>query len=195
MEGKFRKVASTLPGREPGLARGEPLESPVYPKFDDSKSHIERRNTMKMKTVNRKRNRAITVRMNDSEMEILNSKLKKTGITQQAFVIGAIKQAVILPVEGLRTLKDISLTFADLIRQLRGMANNINQLARWAHVTGLIPEKQQLNEISRQIEIYRRESEQIWQSIRSLTTQQKRTEQCEPSSDMSSRTRRSKKAM
>ena len=150
---------------------------------------------MKMKTVNRKRNRAITIRMNDTEMEILNNKLKKTGITQQAFVIGAIKQAVILPVEGLRTLKDISLTFADLIRQLRGMANNINQLAHWANVTGLTPEKQQLNEISRQIEIYRRESEQIWQSIRSLTTQQKRTEQCEPSSDMSSRTRKSRKAM
>ena len=62
---------------------------------------------MKMRTLNRKRNRAITVRMNDSEMEILNNKLKKTGITQQAFVIGAIKQAVILPVEGLRTLKEI----------------------------------------------------------------------------------------
>ena len=43
MKGKFRKVASTLPGRKPGLARGVPLGSPIYPKFNNSITHIERR--------------------------------------------------------------------------------------------------------------------------------------------------------
>ena len=99
----------------------------------------------------RKRNRAITIRMTDSEIAELNEKLKQTGLSQQTYVINAIRQAVILSVDGLRTLMEISMTFSDLIRQLRGMATNINQMARWANTTGILPTEQALVNISWQI--------------------------------------------
>ena len=143
----------------------------------------------------RKRNRAITIRMTDSEIAELNEKLKQTGLSQQTYVINAIRQAVILSVDGLRTLMEISVTFSDLIRQLRGMATNINQMARWANTTGILPTEQALVNISWQIEYFRRECEHIWQSIRLLSIRQKHTQECDPSSGMSSKTKKSGKAM
>ena len=150
---------------------------------------------MKRNKVNRKRDKAVLIRMNESEYATLNEKLKQTGATQQAFIISAIKEAMILSVDGLRSMKDISKDFANLLRQVQGLANNVNQLAHWANQTGLVPEIEELIRISGQIEKYRKECEEIWQSIRSLTTQQKPITQCEPSCDMSSKTEKAKKAM
>ena len=90
--------------------------------------------------------------------------------------MNAVQQTVNLSEDGLREMKDLNLGYADLLHQIKGMANNINQMARWANTTGVLPTEWQLYEISCQIEDFRKESEQIWQSIRSLTTRQKHTQ-------------------
>ena len=114
----------------------------------------------------RKRNRAITIRMTDSEIAELNEKLKQTGLSQQTYVINAIRQAVILSVDGLRTLMEISVTFSDLIRQLRGMATNINQMAHVANGKGDLPAAETMVRMSEDIRKIRNEVMDKWQQLR-----------------------------
>lgn len=120
-----------------------------------------------MNKVNRKRNNAITVRMNDSEYADFRNKVNESGISQQAYVISAVRGATITPSDEILVLKDISKTFADLERQLRGLATNVNQMAHVANGQGIIPTENELKRLSDQLSNYRKESERIWQSIRS----------------------------
>lgn len=123
----------------------------------------------------RKRNKAITIRMTEEEYALLCSKLKQTGVSQQAYIISAIKNVSVIPSDQLAVMKEISATFASLEQQLRGMATNINQMARIANSRNYAPGMRVLEKISREIEGYRKDSEEIWQSIRSLIAQQKAT--------------------
>lgn len=121
----------------------------------------------------RKRNKAITIRMTEEEYALLCSKLKQTGVSQQAYIISAIKNVSVIPSDQLAVMKEISATFASLEQQLRGMATNINQMARIANSRNYAPGIRVLEKISREIAGYRKDSEEIWQSIRSLIAQQK----------------------
>ena len=121
----------------------------------------------------RRRNKAITIRLTEEEYALLCSKLKRTGVSQQAYIISAIKNVSVIPSDQLAVMKEISATFASLEQQLRGMATNINQMARIANSRNYAPGIRVLEKISREIAGYRKDSEEIWQSIRSLTAQQK----------------------
>ena len=125
----------------------------------------------------RRRNKAITIRLTEEEYALLCSKLKQTGVSQQAYIISAIKNVSVIPSDQLAVMKEISATFASLEQQLRGMATNINQMARIANSRNYAPGIRVLEKISREIAGYRKDSEEIWQSIRSLTAQQKATGQ------------------
>ena len=126
----------------------------------------------------RKRDKAITIRMTEEEYALLRSKLEQTGASQQAFVINAITGAAIIPSDQITMLKEISATFASLEQQLRGMATNVNQMARIANSRNFAPgTTRELEKISQQIRGYRKESEEIWQSIRSSIAQQRATVQ------------------
>jgi len=121
----------------------------------------------------RRRNKAITIRLTEEEYALLCSKLKQTGVSQQAYIISAIKDVSVIPSDQLAVMKEISTTFASLEQQLRGMATNINQMARIANSRNYAPGIRVLEKISREIAGYRKDSEEIWQSIRSLIAQQK----------------------
>ena len=121
----------------------------------------------------RRRNKAITIRLTEEEYALLCSKLKQTGVSQQAYIISAIKDVSVIPSDQLAVMKEISATFASLEQQLRGMATNINQMARIANSRNYAPGIRVLEKISREIAGYRKDSEEIWQSIRSLIAQQK----------------------
>ena len=125
----------------------------------------------------RRRNKAITIRLTEEEYALLCSKLKQTGVSQQAYIISAIKDVSVIPSDQLAVMKEISATFSSLEQQLRGMATNINQMARIANSRNYAPGIRVLEKISREIAGYRKDSEEIWQSIRSLTAQQKATGQ------------------
>lgn len=125
----------------------------------------------------RKRNKAVTIRMTEEEYDLLCSKLEQTGVSQQSFVISAITGAAVIPSEQTAVLKEISFTFASLEQQLRGMATNINQMARIANSRNYAPGIRMLEKLSREIREYRKDSEEIWQSIRSSIAQQRATGQ------------------
>ena len=58
--------------------------------------------------------------------EELQQKVEESGLSQQSFVINAVRGAVIRPSDELAILKEISRTFSDYERQLRGLARTGN---------------------------------------------------------------------
>ncbi len=124
----------------------------------------------------RKRNHAVTIRMTEEEFTALQRRIKESGRTQQAYIINSALNARISSAEEIAVLKELSTSFADLVRQLRGIATNINQMARVANGSGVIPTVRELSRISEQIAKYRERSEAVWQSIRSSITDQSHTQ-------------------
>lgn len=130
-----------------------------------------------MKKVKRRRNKAVTVRMNETEYADFQNKVEESGLSQQAYIISAVRGATITPSDEIAVLKEISMTFADFEKQVRGLGTNVNQMAHVANGQGYLPGKETLTRLADQVGTMRRESEEIWQSIRSSINQQKATEQ------------------
>ena len=125
----------------------------------------------------RKRNRIISIRVSDQEYDIIQKKLSETGLTQQAFILKAVEGATISTAEDKQQLKEINLKLADLLKQIKGIGVNINQMAYRANAYRELPTVQKLSEYQNENEKLRREAETIWQSIRQLISQQKHMEQ------------------
>lgn len=130
-----------------------------------------------MKQARRRRNIAVIVRMNETEYADFISRVKESGLSQQAYMIRAVRGAAITTAEEIDVLKTISRTFADLERQLRGLATNVNQMAHTANAYGFLPSAKTLELLSDLLCDYRKESERIWLSIRSSINQPKATGQ------------------
>ena len=130
-----------------------------------------------MKKVKRRRNKAVTVRMSEYEYADFLNKVKESGLSQQAYIISAVRGATITPSDEIAVLKEISKTFADFEKQVRGLGTNVNQMAHVANGQGYLPGEEALTRLSDQVGNMRKESEEIWQSIRSSINQQKATEQ------------------
>ena len=120
-----------------------------------------------MGKINRKRDRAVTLRMTDSEYDEFNNKVSNSGLSRQDFFIRMIKEIRINSAESLGELKRVNDTLSNLDRQLRGMATNVNQMARIANGTGMLPSEKALAQINQKINEIRKELGEIWQSIRS----------------------------
>lgn len=124
----------------------------------------------------RKRNRTISIRVSEQEYEEIQKKIKETKQTQQSFILNAVEGAAILTAADSKLLKDISMQLADLLKQIKGIAVNINQLAYKANAYGEIPMERQLREYSIQTEVLRREVDTIWRLIRQSISRQRHTE-------------------
>ena len=129
-----------------------------------------------MSKVNRTRNRAVTVRMSDSEYDSLRDKVRESGLSQQSYIISAVLDSSVTTSDTIDVLKNISRTFAGVEQQLRGLGTNVNQMAHIANGIGMIPSARELEHISNQVTEYRKECNQIWQSIRSSIPKQRHTE-------------------
>ena len=120
----------------------------------------------------RKRNYTVTIRMNKAEYELLQRKVRESGRTQQAVVISAIAELKITSAEEIKELKRLNELLAEILRQLRGAASNINQIARRMNSDGFIPRGDYLTKLNENIIQYRRECEDIWRLIRQLISGQ-----------------------
>lgn len=129
-----------------------------------------------MKNVKRKRNISVTFRMNEKEYTDFQDRIAKSGITKQAYMIGAVLGATITSSEEVYVLRDISLALAGYEKQLRGLATNVNQMACIANGQGVIPSEKQLVSISSLLQDIRNGSDSIWRLIRQSIRQQRATE-------------------
>lgn len=130
-----------------------------------------------MKKVKRRRNKAVTVRMSEAEYADFQNRVEESGLSQQTFIISAVRGATITPSDEIAVLKEISKTFAEFVKQIRGMGTNLNQMAHVANGQGYLPGEESLLRLSDQVGNMRKEGEDVWQSIRSSINQQKATEQ------------------
>ena len=129
-----------------------------------------------MSKVNRTRNRAVTVRMSDSEYDSLRDKVRESGLSQQSYIISAVLDSSVTTSDTIDVLKNISRTFAGVEQQLRGLGTNVNQMAHIANGMGMAPSVRELEHISNLVAEYRKECNTVWQSIRSSIPKQHHTE-------------------
>ena len=129
-----------------------------------------------MSKVNRTRNRAVTVRMSDSEYDSLRDKVRESGLSQQSYIISAVLDSSVITSDTIDVLKNISRTFAGVEQQLRGLGTNVNQMAHIANGMGMAPSVRELEHISNLVAEYRKECNTVWQSIRSSIPKQHHTE-------------------
>ena len=80
----------------------------------------------------RKRNYTVTIRMNKAEYNLLQSKVKESGQTQQTVVLHAVADLKIASTEEVEELKKLNQMLAEILSQLRGAATNLNQIAQKA---------------------------------------------------------------
>lgn len=131
---------------------------------------------MSEKKAKRKRDKTVTIRMSEEEYSALQNNVKDSGLTQQAYIISAIKGVTITPSDEIAIKKEISKSFAELVQQLRNLATNVNQMAHVANAQGILPTTETLIQTSSEISNYRKECEELWLLIRSSINQQTHTE-------------------
>lgn len=120
----------------------------------------------------RKRNNAVYVRFDDQEYEELLRRVDESGLTIQSYIINSALGAVITTKEDREILCDLTDTFKDMNRQLRGLGTNINQMSRHANRSGAFPALRELEEIKEYVSGICKEVNQAWQLIRRLISAQ-----------------------
>ena len=121
----------------------------------------------------RVRNRAITIRLTEKEYKLLGEKVEMSGLTQQSFVINAVMGAVLYGKDGMNYLEEIRNDVASFVEQVRGIATNINQMARIANVNKETITESKLLKLKSDFDLIKKEGDEIWRSLRLLMAHQK----------------------
>lgn len=127
----------------------------------------------------RVRNRAITIRLTEKEYELVSKKIKESGLTQQSFIINAVMDVVLYGKEGLKYLIEIRDMVGEFVKQVRGIAANINQMTKIANANKATITENELQIVKRDYDYITKEGGKIWQSLRLLTVHQKAVPECE----------------
>jgi len=123
---------------------------------------------------NRLRDKTITIRVTEDEYQEIHQKFEESGYsTLREFVLGNAGSHVYTDKENEELLK-ISAMLANCQRQMRGIGNNCNQLAKHANATEELPILAKLEAIERIARTCKEEVEEIWESIRSQISLAKR---------------------
>ena len=104
--------------------------------------------------MNRTRPKQIVIRMSEEEYAKVKTKVEKSGLKQQDYLIRAITNKPITNTDGLK----------ELIPEVKRVGNNLNQLSRKAnegYVVGVEPLEQIQKELS-----------ELWQSLRQYIQKQ-----------------------
>ena len=113
----------------------------------------------------RKRQNIVYVRMNDEEYELLKKKLEQTKLTLQSYIINSSLNAKVPTADEVNELKKLNQLFAEYNRQLKGIAVNINQMAKKINSNENI-EYEQLLKLDSQLLRMKEEVQELWRLIR-----------------------------
>lgn len=123
-----------------------------------------------------KRKHQVKIWMSDEEIALLKKKVNETGQDQQTVILNAIAGHKTTSVAEVEKLKEANKYFADTVRQLRGIGNNVNQIARYANTVGVIQDGVNLHQVSEDIKSSTKECEKAWQLIRQSISQRRHME-------------------
>ena len=110
-----------------------------------------------------KRRKEIKLRLTDKEFAALADMVKQSGLSRNAFLVRMIKQETIYPVD---TLNKTNEMLAALLAQLRGMATNMNQIAKIANSRQEVPSMNYLRYILAAVQNLKEESQPVFTSLR-----------------------------
>ena len=99
------------------------------------------------------RNNRVQIWMNDSELNRLNAKVKKCGLSRESYIR--------LLIEGVTPKEMPQIEFSEILKHLRQINNNLNQIAMKANSSGIIDARAYR-------ENYSRLQEQIGEIIRGI---------------------------
>ena len=105
--------------------------------------------------MNKKRPKQSTFRASQEEYEIIQKKIKKSGLKQQDFLLNMAMEKEIVFVEGL----------TELLTEVKRQGNNLNQLTRKLYSNGYIDYKNELPKMEK-------EWEEVWQLLKSYLQKQ-----------------------
>ena len=100
-----------------------------------------------------KRNNRVQIWMNDSELNKLNSKVKKSGLSRESYIR--------LLLDGITPKELPPIEFSEILKNLRQINNNMNQIAMKANAPGIIDARAYR-------ENYARLQEQVGEIIRGI---------------------------
>ena len=112
-----------------------------------------------------KRRKEIKLRLTDQEFAALTDMVKQSGLSRNAFLVRMIKQQTIYPVD---TLSKTNEMLAALLAQLRGMATNMNQIAKIANTRKEVPAMNYLRYILAAVQNLKEESQPVFTSLREV---------------------------
>lgn len=116
-----------------------------------SQAEIDRRKKKTQNNENRYRNKAITFRVTEEEKMQISQKINSSNLSQSEFIKQAILSAKIT---------DPNLIISFRI-QVKKIGNNINQIARFAHI------KQDVSaEMIENLDLYIKELDEIWRKLK-----------------------------
>ena len=116
----------------------------------------------------RKRDIPIKIYMNTTEYEELRKIKNETGQSMRAVITKAIMGMPLIPAEVITKVHNINLKMSEQYRQLRGMATNINQLARVANKYQCPVDIVELERIKENLHLMREEMDDTWRLLRQL---------------------------
>lgn len=111
----------------------------------------------------RKRNVSVRFRLTETEYIELMGKVKMSGMSRNAFLVRMIQQQTIYPVEKLSTLNE---QMDILLSQIRGMATNLNQIAKIANIRQDVPSMKYLESLAMAMRKFLAVLQPVWNDIR-----------------------------
>lgn len=113
----------------------------------------------------RKRPIEIKFRVSEQELAVLNNRLAESGLSRNDYLIKLILNNTVFPKQ---ELIKMNLSLEQQNRQLRGLATNINQIARIANSNKSLPSVSQLEFMRMDIYQMKLELQNIWTKVRQM---------------------------
>lgn len=113
----------------------------------------------------RKRPIEIKFRVSEKELKMLQEQLEVSGLNRNEYLVRLICNVPILPKAELALINKELNTHS---QQLRGMATNINQIAKIANTYHLLPSTAQIEFVRMDIYQLREQLQEIWMKVRGV---------------------------
>ena len=96
--------------------------------------------------MNRTRPKQIVIRVSEEEMEQIKKKVKKSGKSQQQYIIEALTQQQVINTDGIK----------EIYPELKRQGNNLNQIAKKLNENGYVDYKHELPNTMKEVrEVWR----------------------------------------
>lgn len=125
---------------------------------------------------NRTRTHQIKIRLSDDEYKAFLKKLEESKLTQQEYILTAINDSDIKIDNNLEQLPELLQKLYELLRQVKGIATNCNQMARVANINRKTPTGKKYEDLADGCNNFIKEGNELWVSLKPLTHRATRTQ-------------------